>query len=535
MDTKRFVDIHCHPGMKPIGKSFKKKKPFKNSPEPSEKYSIWHMDPPTCIDKFFNKILSLTKFTQSDFTSLTEEVIEISENDSVKANVGLVNVCLGPLEKGFVKTRIGSRALPLFLVGLVTGVTRERLKYLTKTESYFRDIEKEMEYFTSLDSVEIEERRYKLISKKTELKPVTIMDTGEIQVVFSIEGANVFDIESAPESTVIDNIGRIKKWKFRPLWVSPSHHFYNEISGHSKTLPKVVNILVDQKPGINTGITPFGKEVIEKLLDDEGGKGILIDIKHFSRQSRLDFYKIRKEYCNSGGTFLNIPIIVSHSACNGWKSNEYEDMDGGEREGKLYATGFNNWEDLRANFSELPVNLTDQDIAEVAHSGGIIGIQLDQRRLGNHETFRRIRKNIRQKKAPYNDDNVYDKETLKKYWWSKPVWENIYYIARVIKQIDPSYKINPWSVQCIGSDFDGMINPLDYFWTAKDLNALRSGLLYHARKYAENEIANLPASNSERVFTEKTSYNSEKVISPDEVVNRIMTDNAYNFISRCLG
>jgi microsomal dipeptidase-like Zn-dependent dipeptidase len=497
---------------------------------PSRKRSIWHKNLPTWTDKFSNKILSLTKFTQSDFTTLTE------------GNVGLVNVCLGPLEKGFVKTRIGSGVFSLLLVSLVTCLPYKRLKYLVRTQSYFRDIEKEKKYFEKLNEKETEienngRKKYKLVNKKSELTKFDNSSCPDIQVVFSIEGANIFDkglvpkIETALRDTVIDNIDRIKKWEYPPLWVSIGHHFYNELCGHAKTLPDIVKILINQKPGINKGITPFGKEVIEKLLEEDANNSlnsILIDIKHMSRKSRKHFYKFCEKYYNSEDPSEWEPIVVSHSACNGWISNRYKDKEGGVNNENIKGIGQNSSEDYKLHkyFRKISANLTDEDIEKVAQSGGIIGIQLDERRLGNKITFKKIKKNIRQKKRLYfNDNNTYNKETLKKYWWSKPVWENIFYIANIINQLKintGNNDLNPWAIQCIGSDFDGMINPLDCFWTAGNMTELRDSLLYHARIYAKYEKDNgnnIDLAN--KLFFDKT---------PEEILDAIMTNNAYNFI-----
>ena len=495
----RYADIHCHPAMKAIGKSFKKKSNrFKNSASKFCKYSIWHKDAPTGFDRFLNRTLSLTKFTQSDFTSLSN------------GSVGLVSACLGPPEKGFVKTRMGSGIFSLLLVNLVTCIPFKRLRFLAKTGSYFREIEKEMDYYLAENNKpSLDGKRYKLVNGATGLTDSTDPSGPDIQVVFSIEGANVFDKgmdpkrDTAIRNTVIGNINRVKNWDYPPLWVSIGHHFFNELCGHAKSLPGIVKILINQKMDMGTGITPFGREVIGKLLESAtNSRKILIDIKHMSDESRRDFYEFCETFYQTSDPAVWDPLVVSHAACNGLESSETKKNISGLK-------------DLQGDFIHeqmypQPINLYDEDIVKVAGSKGIIGMMLDERRLAAKKTMKKLKKNIRRKIPLYSGDNESAKDYI---WWSKPVWDNLYYSAALLKEYNFS---NCWDFQCIGSDFDGMINPVDVFWTADDMNLLSAGLMIHAEKYQAHPDGGL--------------FNH----TPEEVVNKIMFENAFNFIRQQL-
>lgn len=65
-----FVDLHCHPTLKPYSRSFKKP-PLagKNSADVSLERSIWHKDKANGFRRLLNTATSLTKFTQADFTT----------------------------------------------------------------------------------------------------------------------------------------------------------------------------------------------------------------------------------------------------------------------------------------------------------------------------------------------------------------------------------------------------------------------------------------------------------------------------------
>ena len=67
-----------------------------------------------------------------------------------------------------------------------------------------------------------------------------------------------------------------------PWFVTFSHHFYNELCGHARSLRKIIGKLTNQEEGINTSFTPLGLEVLDILLDKNNGRRILIDVKHMS-------------------------------------------------------------------------------------------------------------------------------------------------------------------------------------------------------------------------------------------------------------
>ncbi len=120
----QFIDLHIHPGMKPLGKSFGSNA-GENNPNKNRKNSIWFYDPPTLSDKAINIATTLTKFRQSDFTSLA------------RGGAQIVFVSLCGLEKGFVMTKTGTK-LPGDIVGnLVTGLGKKRIGHIQKISINF--------------------------------------------------------------------------------------------------------------------------------------------------------------------------------------------------------------------------------------------------------------------------------------------------------------------------------------------------------------------------------------------------------------
>jgi hypothetical protein len=82
-----YIDLHCHPAMKPYGRSFSVSPTHSNSPDPAKPNSLWYYDPPSLTDKLLNYTGGLTKFSQANATALAY------------GNVHIVCPSLYPLEK----------------------------------------------------------------------------------------------------------------------------------------------------------------------------------------------------------------------------------------------------------------------------------------------------------------------------------------------------------------------------------------------------------------------------------------------------
>jgi hypothetical protein len=97
------------------------------------------------------------------------------------------------------------------------------------------------------------------------------------------------------------------------------------------------------------------------------------------------------------------------------------------------------------------------------------------------------------------------------------VWNQVRQIAEVLDMKDRF----AWGIQSLGTDFDGIIDPINGYWTAKELDDLDDYLLKHAFNYLKGEKVPCPLLQQRN-----------KSISPEEVIDRVMTSNALNFLSR---
>ena len=134
--SRSYIDFHCHPALKPYGKSFKYYPNKHNHPNSGRKNSIWHYSPPNFLERQVNQLLTLTKFTQTDLTALA------------KANCQVVVISLYPFEKHFLKKKmLGFKFVSDILVNLVAGVSQKRIDYLRNHNSYFQDLKDEYDYY----------------------------------------------------------------------------------------------------------------------------------------------------------------------------------------------------------------------------------------------------------------------------------------------------------------------------------------------------------------------------------------------------
>jgi microsomal dipeptidase-like Zn-dependent dipeptidase len=477
MET-RFIDLHIHPAMKPMGKSFNSK-PGRNNSNKNRVDSIWHYDAATFIDKILNITTTLTKFRQSDFTSLA------------KGGAEVVFVSLCGLEKGFVMNKLGT-GLPGDIIGnLVTGLGKKRIDHVQKMTDYFTDLEMEYDFYKQLDGHKVKIdgiwHRYKIVSSYNEIEENQEPDVRTIFVILTIEGMHVFNAglqmmgRTADPDEILANVEKVKNWDKRLFFIGLTHHFHNEMVGHAQSLNGIVRKIIDQTEGMDTGFNDLGWKVLRKLLDNTNGKRILPDLKHMSVKARNEYYNFLEEE-HPGEV---IPLIVSHGAVNGFRSPLEKVED------DLFNYG---------KFQPTDINFFDNEIVKIAQSGGLFGIQFDERRLASEMELKKTGPALARRKMLFCK--------------SKLVWNQIQHIAEVLNRNDQF----AWGVQCIGSDYDGMVNPLNGFWGAEEMPIFDSYLEKHAYNF-------LSSSQSDKL----KGYNK---MSASDIVERFMIANARDFLKK---
>ena len=471
---KYFADIHVHPTMKPYGHSFPSKE---NSKNPRSDSSIWYYDPPNIFEKFVDLIGGIVKYRQSSFSAMGF------------GNTGIVFASLYPIERSFFDNKLKTGDFNDMILNFITSVGKERIDYIQSITDYFVDLENEYNYLKQLDgkTVTLADRakyQYTLAKNAADLNTILGQNTNtskkvnSIAVFVSIEGAHVFGTGIKPKTNpakpqqIQDNVDKVKNWEYRPVFITMAHHFYNELCGHAKSLTGIVKKATDQSYGLDEGFTELGLAVLDKLLDNSQNKRILIDIKHMSRKARLEYFNLLETKYKEE----EIPVIVSHGA-----------VMGNEKDKHL--------------FLQEDINFYDDEIIKIAETNGLFGIQFDERRIvaaGDKE----LKKShgLERRKVLFHSSVL--------------IWRQIQHIAELLD----SKGLFAWGIQSLGSDFDGIINPLNGYWTVENYPTLSDYLLMHAHNYTKQFSGNLTQSRNR--------------IDPEEIVNRIMGDNTHLFIQK---
>ena len=474
-----FIDFHCHPSLKPYGKSFNIDPKGNNNKNRKRKNSIWFYDAPNLFEKALQHLTGISKFTQADCSTLAY------------GNVLLVCASLYPIEKGFFNNKLGEGSFSDLANNFVTGVGKNRIDFIQNVENYFEDLEREYKFYKQLSgtfiNTEAGKFKYLLVNSFQDIESnisVTEADNKTIFIVMSIEGLHSINGNihlPADETLFLNNLASIKQWDHVPFFVTVAHHFYNELCGHAKSLTGIVGSATDQSQGMDTGITELGKTVIRATLSNKNGKRIFIDIKHMSALSRKEYFNMLAiEFADEA-----IPVIISHGAANGLRSMDEPVADGLDTANKLLS------EDI---------NFYDNEILMVAKSKGIFGLQLDERRVASESTLKNVKHSVFINKI--------------RHYRSELVWNQVQHIVELLDRNN----LFAWDCIVIGSDFDGILNPLNGFLTEETMPHLQEYLERHVNNYM-NEKG-------------KTSLKSFNQISPSEIVNRIFITNGWEFLKK---
>ncbi len=488
---KPFADLHCHPTLHTFAFEEANKK---------RKNSLWWDNPP------------LKRQRKSNFP----EYFQTSMPAFARGNVRLVIAALYPIEQAWLDPKIlGTGDITDVLAKQV--VSHLPVRYINKVQSpefkYYEYLNKEYEFLLK-DNGKVHKTGgidWKYIVAKNS-NDIDKYKNEDHTVVFvpAIEGAHSLIMGNANQlisdpiihSFTINNIAEIKEWDHPPLYITLSHHYYNGMIGQARSIPDgAASFLLNQQIGLNEPVNQRGEEVIDCLLGinqfEGNGRRILIDTKHMSIAARIWYYEKISNYNKGKSEDQKIPIIASHMGYGGHKSLldsiEIPDMYGKKYE---HSKVFNPWS----------INLSNEEIAHIVNSNGIIGLNLDQRVLSGNAVIEQSKK-ISKCDIRNNRSNVVA-------FWTNQVAENLLGIINAIQNsnlINNEKKENAWNYISIGSDFDGMINPVDAFIVADEFKNLREALT----KY----------------MPEMNGFNSaSKNLSIEEIMDKVMYDNVLDFV-----
>lgn len=375
-------------------------------------------------------------------------------------------------------------------------------------------------YEKKLDSIRIqfpqlEEPALVVLKKLQEpqLKTVTKNEWEDLGLPIQQE-MNIF-LDTLLEQELTTNIRELKQLQKAPIaMVTIAHLTYNGMVGHAPGLNgggfftklfarKNYSIRVSDDPTYEKqwasafftipGVNRFGRAVIDSLVATENGHRILIDLKHSDFITRQYFYD---EVMIDPGRKDTIPPICSHCGVTGLPNAYFSPLT--DEFSLLESSSVH-------TLYPFGINLYDEEITTICQNGGIIGIPLFQQVLGGNINKRmqrdyRIKKDgamqvgknsrIRRKKETrrlfryYQEKRDPDvrralnytqqemgithekrqfKRTVEDYISAEPFIQNLFYI---LDHAGLAQDTAAWWRVCIGSDLDGLIDPIDICPTA---------------------------------------------------------------------
>lgn len=392
----------------------------------------------------------------------------------------------------------------------------DRVKFLSSSSyDYWDELLKEYEfiqkgerkknlvYFETPEGKKKGEGCYRIVESLADFE-ASLSKADDLALLLTIEGGHVFsvrpDLEPHDLATCLERIQKLKSWEHPILFLTLAHHFYNGLCGHAHSLIDAADWIMDQEYGLNEGIDlERGLPVIRELLDldennfDRGGKRILIDIRHMSAQSRKEYYDLvvrpynefwEKQPPRTQRRYPKIAVLMSHGAYTGVGTLDDLIAHQDEESDHWRRDGFYAWN----------INLCDEDVEMIFASQGLAGICFDRRIVG-----------------------VRSSDKLTPELEADALIRQIFAIVDVIMlddRIEDKEKARIWDCVCIGSDYDGVIHPVQRYATALDLPS-----------FAEDLRAKLKKEAHTRMIAE---------IGVDRILEKVLFENAVEFARRNL-
>ncbi|MDO9554884.1 membrane dipeptidase [Rhodonellum sp.] len=459
----KYTDLHCHPNLKTFGHS------FSNQDHP--KADVWFTKKPDFFTRKIYEKTGLTKFSQTDLSTMT------------RAKGKIAFVSLYPFEKGFFHNPYVSPPLAAQLANWGIEIGYNRIRHIQKHSSYFEDLKREYLFFIHSRQKSMVDDVLQAWSPLKDTADLThnLNTENEIAVIFSIEGAHVFNTGleeygiQLDREEVFTNISMVKNWEFPPLFIGLAHNFNNDLCGHARSLQRLGK-LVNQEKNLGIGLTHLGSEVVRELLDKRSGRRILIDLKHMSLATRMDYFRLLEEEFPGE----SIPLIVSHGA-----------LTGRPIRGNGIASPLSNI------FNATELNFYDEEIVKLVESKGLFAFQMD---LNIHVDIKKI-KGLFRFKNPIED--LQNSALL--------IWNQLQHFAEVCDRNG----LFAWGNTCLGTDFDGSIYPFPGILTAEGLEPLSLELKNLAGSYLKK-----------RRLTRRGNYE----IQAEEIVERFFFTNTVQFL-----
>jgi hypothetical protein len=404
---------------------------------------------------------------------------------------------------------------------LIMGYGFDRVSHMQSSDfDYWEEYQKEYEFYLNADGqthqVDLEYKkdgqrqrefikgRYFLAKTREQIKEIIEGDSNDIAILLTIEGSHVYSIDPhlrrVPDDVLFERIESLKTQEHPIFFITFAHHFDNGLCGHAHSIPDGLSTITDQTPRMHEGFErdgDLGLRTARALLDlDEeleplGGRRILLDIKHMSARTRSEYYnEIIRPYKQKHATwdadkqekYPVIPIVGSHVCYSGVRTLDDMLANAKHETDHWHAPPFNAWN----------INLSDEDVRMTFETGGVLGLCFEQRIAG-----------------------VGPKQKIAREQYAFLLLQHTLAIVDVIYQDERrpmDERKRAWDIVCLGTDYDGFIDPITPYPTVLSLDEWAGDLAHH-----------LEAIKHTRSIAE---------IGVEELVEKIAWRNAYDFTLR---
>ncbi len=489
------------------------------------------------------------------------EVVKSSQLHGDAATAGGFRVIVNglyPLESGFIHPGFTHEVAVLTGHSLATikDILDQRISPFELLQREFKNLQDG----AAAGGLSAAGNKYLVVNSHAEITQALAQDPATICIVNSIEGAHAFadhlrdaqgrqmSVDAAEKKSIrgvgsgakadfkryIDrmrtNVAAVKSWSHPPFFVSFSHHYYNHLAGHAPSMKGLLAVLCPQTGSVpneddmgsrscfRTGIRSWAKPVLADLLRRDAATGkrrILIDTKHMSAQARIDFYEIADMLRQQGD---HLPLVVSHTAVNGRQSLH--------RTRTNVETPFKDEEESSRYFYPGSINLFDDEIQRVVQSDGLIGLMIDERRIMGEElppeagiTFKQFEKATDECRKlhkrwtdarnafAWGDSTAAERDQALAVinQQLQPLLDRLRpaYLSVLFRQLfhimrQPGVGSNGWYHVALGTDYDGVINPIDIYRQSSDMATLAADLEAHwmaCCQHPKAEVASLYSAN----------------------------------------
>ena len=486
-----FFDFHIHPVLK---------SQFSEKTATTEKFSPW--------DKVRRQDIPFIIRWCSEFQYILESQANLSQ--LVVNDCNLICAVLYIAEIGMIDNTLIRDAAK----GKLKRYLQEpRIDSIIAGNPYQLLMNDDLKTLLDAEQFGVNDRKVKMIKKKADYNEA---DSNTIHVAFTLEGLHSLcsGLRNFSKATILANLDDLRS-KLSLISVNPTHIEQSPLCNHAFAMPYFDGEIF--KPTGNK-ISSDGVDIIRHCYQNN----ILIDLKHMSLAARLYLYELRQ--FNAFGN--NPPLVCTHAGFTGISKDKIHD----------YITDYDNRPDKYSRifygkprmyggnvappcFNPCSINLYDEDILAIMNSGGMIGLSLDKRILGYQNYERNSPDNF-----PVEDEYVSRKEE-KLFLPTGPnaevgnaiandkciTWEEVkdggvvqpnagfqhlcHFMAHVLHLIVVT---GPNAAQalkqvCIGSDFDGLINPIWCCETTDDIYHFKQDFKDQFVSFANESGVDLPA------------------------------------------